>query len=65
MPPAAELERLGVARVSTASGPARVAMTATKKLAADLARNGSFDIFGGDTISHREANALMARRTRG
>lgn len=59
-PPAGELERLGVARVSTASGPARVAMTAVKRLAADLARNGSFDIFGGDTIGHQEANALMA-----
>jgi 2-methylisocitrate lyase-like PEP mutase family enzyme len=61
-PPAAELERLGVARVSTASGPARVAMTAVKKLAANLALNGSFDIFGGDAISHQEANALMMRR---
>lgn len=61
-PPVAELERLGVARVSTASGPARVAMTATKKIAAELMRTGSFDIFGGDTMAHTEANALMARR---
>jgi 2-methylisocitrate lyase-like PEP mutase family enzyme len=30
MPPVAELERLGVARVSTASGPTRVAMTVTR-----------------------------------
>jgi 2-methylisocitrate lyase-like PEP mutase family enzyme len=61
-PPAADLERLGVARVSTASGPARVAMTATRKIAAELARTGSFDIFGGDTMGHPEANALMAKR---
>lgn len=61
-PPVAELERLGVARVSTASGPARVAMTATKKLAAELARTGSFELFGGDTMAHTEANALMAKR---
>ena len=61
-PPAAELERLGVARVSTASGPARAAMTAVKKLAAELARSGDFGIFGGDTISHQEANSLMAPR---
>jgi len=58
-PPAAELQRLGVARVSTASGPARVAMTATRKLAAVLARNGTFDIFDADTMTPQAANALM------
>ena len=62
MPAVAELERLGVARVSTASGPARVAMTATKKVAATLIRDGSFDMLGGDTMSHQEANTLMSRR---
>jgi 2-methylisocitrate lyase-like PEP mutase family enzyme len=62
MPSVAELERLGVARVSTASGLARVAMTATKKVAETLIRDGSFDLLGGDTISHQEANALMSRR---
>jgi len=61
-PSVAELERLGVARVSTASGPARVAMTATKKIAAELARSGSFEIFGGDTMGGPEANALMTKR---
>jgi 2-methylisocitrate lyase-like PEP mutase family enzyme len=61
-PSAAELQRLGVARVSTASGPVRVAMTATRKIARELMRSGSFDIFGGDTMSHQEANALMAKR---
>jgi 2-methylisocitrate lyase-like PEP mutase family enzyme len=61
-PAVADLERLGVARVSTASGLARVAMTATRKAAEELIRAGSFEIFGGDTISHQEANALMAGR---
>jgi hypothetical protein len=37
-------------------------MTATRKIAAELHRTGSFDIFGGDTMSHQEANALMAKR---
>ena len=60
-PPVAELQRLGVARVSTASGPARVAMTATRKAADDLMRTGSFEVFGGDTISHQDANALMGK----
>lgn len=61
-PPLAELKRLGVARVSTASGPARLAMTATRKAAQALLETGDFGIFGGDTISHQEANALMTRR---
>jgi 2-methylisocitrate lyase-like PEP mutase family enzyme len=62
IPPVAELQRLGVARVSIASGPARVAMTATRKLAAELARNGTFEIFGGDTMTHQAANDLMTMR---
>jgi 2-methylisocitrate lyase-like PEP mutase family enzyme len=61
-PAVSELERIGVARVSTASGPARVAMTATRKIAVELHRTGSFDVFGGDTMSHQDANALMAKR---
>jgi len=62
MPSVAELERLGVARVSTASGPTRVAMTATRKSADELMRTGTFDVFGGDTVSHQDANALMVRK---
>ncbi len=61
-PPVAELQRLGVARVSTASGPTRLAMTAIRKAAQDLLENGDFGIYGGDTIPHSNANALMARR---
>lgn len=58
-----ELEALGVARVSTASGPCRVAMTATKRLAENLKRDGSFAVMGGDTMSHQEANALIGKRS--
>lgn len=61
-PPVAELKRLGVVRVSTASGPARLAMTAARKAAQALLETGDFGIFGGDMISHQEANALMTRR---
>jgi len=64
-PSVAELESLGVARVSTASGPARIAMTAIQKLAAELARKGSFDIFAADTMTHQAANALMSRSGQG
>jgi 2-methylisocitrate lyase-like PEP mutase family enzyme len=62
MPSVADLERLGVARVSTASGPCRVAMGATKQLAEALKRDGAFELFGGDLMSHQEANALMSKR---
>jgi 2-methylisocitrate lyase-like PEP mutase family enzyme len=61
-PPVAELERLGVARVSVGSGPVRVAMTATRKVAAELLGAGTFGWLGGDTIGHPDANRLMARR---
>jgi 2-methylisocitrate lyase-like PEP mutase family enzyme len=62
IPSVAELQKLGVARVSTASGPARIAMTATHKLAAQLGRDGNFDIFSGDTMTHQAANGLMSHR---
>jgi 2-methylisocitrate lyase-like PEP mutase family enzyme len=61
-PSVAELESIGVARVSTAAGPARIAMTATRKLASELVRKGSFDLFGGDILTSQAANALMTRR---
>jgi len=63
IPSVAELQSLGVARVSTASGQARIALTATRKMAEQLARDGSFEILGGDTMTHQAANALMMRRT--
>jgi 2-methylisocitrate lyase-like PEP mutase family enzyme len=63
-PSVSELQRLGVARVSTASGPVRAALTATRKLATELARDGSFEIFGGETMTHQAANALMAGKDR-
>ena len=59
IPSVSELQRLGVARVSTASGPARIAMTATRKLAAELLRNGTFEVFGGGTMTPQAANALI------
>ncbi len=43
MPDAAAFERMGVARITIASAPALVAMSAIQKLAADLRATGSFD----------------------
>ncbi|MGH7916790.1 MAG: isocitrate lyase/PEP mutase family protein [Candidatus Binataceae bacterium] len=60
-PSVAELERLGVARVSVASGPVRAAMTITRKVAEELMRDGTYNLCAGDTIDHATANALMAK----
>jgi 2-methylisocitrate lyase-like PEP mutase family enzyme len=42
MPPAAELERLGVARMSSGSGPMRAAMGYTRRLAEELKQHGTY-----------------------
>ncbi|MGH8013140.1 MAG: isocitrate lyase/PEP mutase family protein [Candidatus Binataceae bacterium] len=62
-PSVIELERLGVARVSVASGPVRAAMTTTRKVAEELMRQGTYNLCAGDTIDHVAANALMAARS--
>jgi 2-methylisocitrate lyase-like PEP mutase family enzyme len=61
-PPVPELQRLGVARVSVGSGPMRAAMSVTRKIAMELLGPGTYTGFGGDTISHPDANRLLARR---
>ena len=42
MPSAPELEKLGVARVSMGGGPARAALTATRRLAEELFKSGTY-----------------------
>ena len=37
-------------------------MTATRDSAVELLRSGCFEVFGGNTMSHQEANALMDKR---
>ena len=39
-----------------------VAMPATRRSAEEFMWNGSLEVFGGDTMSHQEANALMEKR---
>jgi 2-methylisocitrate lyase-like PEP mutase family enzyme len=57
-PPIAELARLGVARVSLGSGPARAALTAFDRIARDLARDGTYSALEG-ILSHARVNELM------
>jgi 2-methylisocitrate lyase-like PEP mutase family enzyme len=60
-PPVAELERLGVARVSIGGGPARAALTAVRKIAMELLERGTYEAFTKDVISHAQMNAMMTR----
>ena len=62
-PSAAELEKLGVARVSTGGGPARAALTTTRSLAEELLKRGTWSSFTSpETISHVEMNQLIATK---
>ncbi len=61
-PPVAELERMGVARVSVGSWPGLAAMTVARKAAQELLGAGTYGFIGADTISYPEANAMMKRR---
>ena len=62
MPPAPELERLGVARVSVGSGPAHAAMTITRRIAQELLRDGTYSLFlAPGTVTYAEANQLMSQ----
>ena len=62
-PPAAELQRLGVARVSVGSGPMRTVIGQLQEMAAALRDRGTFDgCTGGPT--HAAVNELMAEPAR-
>jgi 2-methylisocitrate lyase-like PEP mutase family enzyme len=60
-PAVSELQRLGVARVSTGSGPARAALTLVRRIAEELQR-GTYASFSENTISHADINKLMGER---
>jgi 2-methylisocitrate lyase-like PEP mutase family enzyme len=60
-PPVAELQALGVARVSVGSGPAGAVLTLLRRIAEDLAGRGSFAGFTSpETLPYTEWNRLMA-----
>ncbi len=60
-PPVAELQRLGVARVSMGGGPMRATLTILRRIATQLAEQGTYTGFTENTISHAELNRLFAR----
>ncbi len=58
-PPIAELQQLGVRRVSEGSGPMRATMMLTRRIAEELQRTGTYTRFHDDAISYAEANKLF------
>lgn len=53
------LENLGVARVSSGSGPARAALGFTRKLALQMKNENSYELMMDDAIPYAEVNSLF------
>jgi 2-methylisocitrate lyase-like PEP mutase family enzyme len=58
-PPVADLEVLGVARLSVGSGAMRATMALTRRIAAELKGSGTYTALLGDQIPYGEANRLF------
>ena len=58
-PPVAELQALGVARVSVGSGPMRASLAFVREIARELKTNGTFRAFTSHAIPYGELNKLM------
>jgi 2-methylisocitrate lyase-like PEP mutase family enzyme len=61
VPPVAELEWLGVRRVSLGAGPCRAAMGLTRRIAEELRDGGTYGAFLEGAMPSPEANALFGR----
>lgn len=61
-PPVAELQELGVARVSVGSGPMRATLGFLSRLARELRDEGAFKLMTEDTLPYAEANRLMRQK---
>jgi len=60
-PSVAELERMGVRRVSVGSGPHRATLALARAIAHELRDQGTYLSFTEQTIPYAEVNALFAR----
>jgi 2-methylisocitrate lyase-like PEP mutase family enzyme len=61
-PPIAELEALGVARVSVGSGPHRATLALTRDIARELKTKGTYASFTSHALSGDERNGLLASK---
>jgi len=58
-PTIAQLEALGVARVSVGSGPHRATLALTRDIAHELKTKGTYDSYTDHAFRHEETNELM------
>jgi 2-methylisocitrate lyase-like PEP mutase family enzyme len=64
-PPTGELQRLGVARVSVGSGPARAALGLVRRIAEELRDRGSYELTLEGQIPYAEVNEMLRIHGRG
>ncbi len=60
-PPIAELEEIGVARVSLGPRPMRATLTLLRKIAQELLESGSYDLMTSASITYTEVNQWFER----
>jgi 2-methylisocitrate lyase-like PEP mutase family enzyme len=60
-PPIAELQAMGVRRVSVGSGPCRATMALTQEIANELRSQGTYESFTARTIPYPDVNRMMKR----
>ena len=65
LPPVAELQRLGVRRVSAGSAIAQLALGSARRAAAQLLRDGRYDAMLEPSVAYGELNALFPLQERG
>lgn len=61
LPPVSRLRELGVARVSTGSGPARAALSVAQGVAEELLSTGGYTSFTGCSLTYAAANQLFEK----
>lgn len=61
-PPIADLQKLGVARVTIGSGAARAALGLTRRVAKELSERGTYSAFTDDAISYVNVNQMLAAK---
>jgi 2-methylisocitrate lyase-like PEP mutase family enzyme len=60
-PPVADLEKLGVARVSVGSGPMRATLGLIARIARQIREEGSFSLMTDGAMTYADANRLFKR----
>lgn len=59
VPPISELKQLGVARLSTGSGPVRAALALVRKIGEELIKKGDYESMTENSLNYSETNRLF------